>query len=70
MDETLVQVAGRWRQLFRAVDRSAQPLIPIGRKGGIAKLPNLSETSAGESRSPAAGRFRAGWVTQRFGGDP
>jgi hypothetical protein len=46
----------------------AQPLISIGRKGGIAKLPK----SFGNERwrIPAAGRFRAGWVTQSFGGDP
>jgi len=46
----------------------AQPLISIGRKGGIAKL---SKSFGNERwRIPAAWRFRAGWVTQSFGGDP
>jgi transposase-like protein len=51
MDETLVRVAGRWRYLFRAVDRSG-PTVDFYRsvgRAGSRSGQNLTETSTVES---------------------
>jgi hypothetical protein len=54
-------VGGSCSALSTAV---AQPLICIGRKGGIAKLPKSFGNEHRRIRPPAAGRFRAGWAAQ------